>query len=301
MQSIVHNQPSRSEKKRKLQQAVILAASIAVVQATLNNILSFLSPEEPGPKRTLSLKGSEYIRELLESVHPERIQEVLRMKLKPFEALCNIMREEGHLHDTKHIAVEEQLAMFLYMVGKSAGFQDVEERFQHSRDTVHRHFHTVLNGLLALVPKYIKLPTTEILDAITSNPKFYPFFQDALGAVDGTHIAAKVFDKEIGRYRNRKVFLSQNVMACCDFDTLLFTYVLAGWEGSAHDGLVFDKSFEHGFSIPAGKYYLGDAGYPLAPYCLTPYLVKVNIEGVYRLYSRLKSIPTHLITSISCL
>jgi hypothetical protein len=41
------------------------------------------------------------------------------------------------------------------------------------------------------------LCTTEIPDAITSNPKFYPFFQDALGAVDGTHIAAKVFDEEM--------------------------------------------------------------------------------------------------------
>jgi hypothetical protein len=175
MQSIVHNQPSQSGKKRKLQQAVILATSIAVVQATLNTTLSFLSREEPRPKRTSPLKGGEYIRELLESAHPGRIQEVLRMRLKPFEALCNIMREEGHLHDTKHIDVEEQLAMFLHVVSKSAGFRDVEERFQHSGETVHRYFHTVLNGLLALVPKYIKHPITEIPDAITSNPKFYPF------------------------------------------------------------------------------------------------------------------------------
>jgi hypothetical protein len=271
MQSTVDNQSSLIEKKRKYQ-AIISAASTLAVNATINTSLHFFSRKEPQSKRTSGLRGGEYIQELLDSAHPERIQEVLRMKLKPFETLCKVMRETNYLHNTRHITVEEQLAMFLHIVGKGSGFRDTEERYQHSGETIHRHFHAVLDGLVALVPKYIKPPsTTEIPDAITTNPKFYPFFQDALGAVDGTHIAAKVYDEEMGRYRNRKGFLSQNVMACCDFDKLTFTYVLAGWEGSAHDGLVFDKSFDYGFSIPEGKYYLGDAGYPLTPYCLTPY------------------------------
>ena len=60
-------------------------------------------------------------------------------------------------------------------------------------------------------------------------------------------------------------------MAFCNLDSLIFTYVLAGWQGSAHDGYVFHKSFDYRFSVPEGKYYLGDAGYPFTPYCLTPY------------------------------
>ena len=35
-------------------------------------------------------------------------------------------------------------------------------------------------------------------------------------------------------FRGRKDGTTQNVMAAVDFD-LKFTYVLAGWEGSAHD------------------------------------------------------------------
>ncbi|KAK6150935.1 hypothetical protein DH2020_015867 [Rehmannia glutinosa] len=41
-----------------------------------------------------------------------------------------------------------------------------------------------------------------------------------------------------GTYRSRKGTLAQNVMAACDFN-LNFTFVLAGWEGSANDSRVF--------------------------------------------------------------
>ncbi|KAL2524399.1 putative harbinger transposase-derived nuclease [Abeliophyllum distichum] len=69
------------------------------------------------------------------------------------------------------------------------------------------------------------------------------------------HIAAKVPVQDQARYRNRKQVISQNVLVACTFD-MKFTYVLAGWEGSAHD---------------VGKYYLADAGFPLVPGFLSPY------------------------------
>jgi hypothetical protein len=59
------------------------------------------------------------------------------------------------------------------------------------------------------------------------------------------------------RYRNRKGTLSQNVLAVCNFD-MRFVYVLAGWEGSAHDARVLIDAIAHkGFKTPAGKYWLG--------------------------------------------
>ena len=73
------------------------------------------------------------------------------------------------------------------------------------------------------------------------------------------------------RYRNRKGYLSQNVLAVCNFD-MKFTYGLAGWEGSAHDGRVLSDAIEtKGFQIPIGKYCLGDAGYSNLDYLLVPY------------------------------
>ena len=43
-------------------------------------------------------------------------------------------------------------------------------------------------------------------------------------------------------------------MAAVDFD-LKFTYVLAGWEGSAHDALILSDAVERddGLSLPPGN------------------------------------------------
>jgi hypothetical protein len=51
-----------------------------------------------------------------------------------------------------------------------------------------------------------------------------------------------------------------------------FTYVLAGWEGSAHNTAVWrDAQYYKGFTAPSGKYWLGDAGYPNTDTILVPY------------------------------
>ncbi|KAL0424427.1 UNVERIFIED_CONTAM: hypothetical protein Sradi_0977500, partial [Sesamum radiatum] len=44
------------------------------------------------------------------------------------------------------------------------------------------------------------------------------------------------------RYRSRKGRLAQNVLAICDFD-MNFTYVYAGWEGSAADAVSWTMQY----------------------------------------------------------
>lgn len=54
-------------------------------------------------------------------------------------------------------------------------------------------------------------------------------------------------------YRGRKgSIVTQNIMAVCSFD-MMFTYVHAGWEGSANDSRVFIDAItkpEYGFPMP---------------------------------------------------
>ena len=264
----IHKKGTLSNKHRV---SLIIISSL-IIQATLPSLVPFLTHQLPAqPMRTSSLSGSEYIQEVMKCQNPKRIQEVLRMKLEVFQFLCAELKSKGGLAPSRYVSIEEQVAMFLYAIAHSDTNREVQERFQHSGETVSRHFHRVLQALNRLVPYYIKLPENQIPTTISSNPKFYPFFSDCIGALDGTHIAAKVPAYQAAAYRNRKGFLSQNVLACCEFDDLLFTYVLAGWEGSAHDGAVLGAAFDSGFEVPKEKYYLGDAGFGLAPYCLTPY------------------------------
>ena len=55
-------------------------------------------------------------------------------------------------------------------------------------------------------------------------------------------------------FHGRKTYATQNVMAAVDFD-LRFTYVLAGWEGTAHDALVLRDALEreNGLCVPQGN------------------------------------------------
>jgi hypothetical protein len=73
--------------------------------------------------------------------------------------------------------------------------------------------------------------------------------------VDGTHFETKVGLAHQGRYRNRKGFISQNVLVACNFD-MMFTYVLVGWEGSAHDGRLLRSAVRragHKLTVPQGQ------------------------------------------------
>jgi hypothetical protein len=120
--------------------------------------------------------------------------------------------------------------------------------------------------------KYVCLPTENnpTPPQIRNNPKFWPFFRNAIGAIDGSHIHSAPPASERPLFRNRKGFVSQNCLFGCDFG-LRFVYSLTGWEGSATDAHVYEDARNHDLEIPAGKYYLADAGYPLCPQLLVPY------------------------------
>jgi hypothetical protein len=55
-------------------------------------------------------------------------------------------------------------------------------------------------------------------------------------------------------FHGRKSYATQNVMAAVDFN-LRFTFVLAGWERTAHDALVLRDAleWENGLHVPEGK------------------------------------------------
>ncbi|XP_010424411.1 PREDICTED: uncharacterized protein LOC104709511 [Camelina sativa] len=93
-------------------------------------------------------------------------------------------------------------------------------------------------------------PALAVPTKIKDSTRFYPYFKlilcfyfpyDCIGAIDGTHIPAMITGQDSSSYHNRKGQLSQNVLAACNFD-LEFTYVLSGWEGSAHNAKVLNDA-----------------------------------------------------------
>jgi hypothetical protein len=116
---------------------------------------------------------------------------------------------------------------------------------------------------------------------ITSNPRFWPYSHNCIGAIDRTHIPITFSEERAPPFRNKKGTLSQNVMLVCYFD-LIFTFISCWWEGSASDDGVLQSALRKGFTVLDGKYYLVDGGYANTPF-IAPYrgvsYILVNIEG----------------------
>uniref|UniRef100_A0A8I6XQC3 DDE Tnp4 domain-containing protein n=1 Tax=Hordeum vulgare subsp. vulgare TaxID=112509 RepID=A0A8I6XQC3_HORVV len=99
----------------------------------------------------------------------------------------------------------------------------------------------------------IRPPSSHCHRKIQESTRFNPYFKDCVGAIDGTHVLTRVPKNISVAFRGIKEGTTQNVMAAVDFD-LKFTYVLAGWEGSAHDVLILANALERGerLKVPAG-------------------------------------------------
>ena len=119
---------------------------------------------------------------------------------------------------------------------------------------------------------YIQLPAANdpVSSKIADNPKFFPFFQNVIGAIDGTHISCVPSAEDHEACRNRKGGVSQNCLASCSFD-LHFQHVLTDWEGSVNDATLFADAHYHCFPVLEGKKYLGDEGFPSYDVCIVPY------------------------------
>nr|KYP66301.1 hypothetical protein KK1_012589 [Cajanus cajan] len=80
---------------------------------------------------------------------------MFRMKKHIFYNLCSKLVDHG-LRASKRMRVEEMVAIFLNMVGHGVGNRMLQERFQHSGETISRHIHKVLNACLKLCVEYIR-------------------------------------------------------------------------------------------------------------------------------------------------
>lgn len=215
------------------------------------------------PSRGSTPKGSGFLSELL-SADNDVCREMLRMDKHVFHKLCDILRQRGMLRDTAGVMIEEQLAIFLNIVGHNERNRVIQERYQHSGETISRHFNNVLRAVKSLSREFLQLPPVSTPLQILESNRFYPYFEDCIGVIDGMRIPAHVPAKDQSRFRNRKGILTQNLLAACTFD-LQFIFVYPGWEGSATDSrvlrAVLDDPDQNFPPIPEGKYYLVDTGY----------------------------------------
>ncbi|XP_059656218.1 uncharacterized protein LOC132303127 isoform X2 [Cornus florida] len=225
------------------------------------------------PCRSVSPSGSGFMTEILNGDH-DVCREMFRMDKHVFHKLSETLRQRGMLRDTAGVMIEEQLAIFLNIVGHNERNRVIQERFQHSGETISRHFNNVLKAIKSLSREFLQPPPFSTPPEIVTSNRFYPYFKDCIGVIDGMHVPAHVPAKDQSRFRNKKGVLSQNVLAACTLD-LQFIFIYPGWEGSAADSrvlrAVLDDPDQNFPQIPQGKYYLVDAGYSNMEGFIAPY------------------------------
>ncbi|KAL7607165.1 hypothetical protein Lser_V15G15680 [Lactuca serriola] len=228
------------------------------------------------------MTGHEFTLELLHH-NPLQCVEVPRMSRGSFVRLCAHFRVNYALKDSKHVSVEEKMAMFLMMIGHNQRYVIIKRRFQHSKQTIHKFFHEVFDKMLLFAHDIIVLtsfnPNPNILE---HNRRLRRVFKGAIGALDGTLIHVVVPANKRDLYRSRgKGDCYQNVLAICDFN-MMFTFVVAGWEGTAHDSRILSEALANPHAPfplpPPDKYYLCDAAY-------------ANIRGFMAPYRNVSTIP----------
>ncbi|XP_028236861.1 protein ALP1-like [Glycine soja] len=175
-------------------------------------------------------------------------------------------------YDYIHKALNDDPAIFRQIVGQNTRYCVIRNTFGRSQFATSENFHKILKALNSLAPDLMVRPSSTVPEKIRESTRFYPYFKDCIGAIDGTHIPASVKGRDVSSYRDRHGNISQNVLAACNFD-LEFMYVLSGWEGSAHDSKVLSDVLarKNGLKVPQGKYYLVDCGFPNRRKFLAPY------------------------------
>jgi hypothetical protein len=104
---------------------------------------------QKGQPRSTGQSGHEYVRELLQSAHPERVFQVLRMRLSTFYSLRDwllqntdirgdsIIEEDPRIRGQgTQLSIEEKLVIFLYIISQGASNRDTSERFSRGKRTI---------------------------------------------------------------------------------------------------------------------------------------------------------------------
>jgi hypothetical protein len=179
---------------------------------------------------------------------------MFRMSPEMFHSLHDLLAKDYGLKRSNKSTTFEALGMFLWMLGAPQSVRQADDRFERSMATVSNFFSKVLKSVLRLAEDIIKPvdPKFRERHPRLEHRRFHPYFNNCIGAIDGTHVPCVVPKTLFVQHLCRKGMTTQNVMVACDFD-MLFTFVLSGWPGSVHDMRPFNDAlttYRHKFPLP---------------------------------------------------
>ncbi|KAM7302852.1 hypothetical protein ISCGN_018360 [Ixodes scapularis] len=203
--------------------------------------------------------------------------------------LCDELREEPELRRLRRswtvMTVEQQVlcALRFYATGSFQGMVASDEHIARDQSTVSivvRAVSLAIVQCLGIRRGWIDFPqTTGERDDVERGFQRLGRIPGVIGCVDGTMIAIVApseNDPTVTKaaYWCRKQYYALNVMVVCDADCRVMS-IDPRYPGSVHDSFVWRYSwlrsnFEQGRLVDDGRFLLGDSGYALEPWLITP-------------------------------
>jgi len=168
--------PTAQREMMARQAAAMVVVMLSFFVTRLRRIRAQLEPVPYGP-RFLSQQHRLGTLQMIFNTTDAECLAMLHMTRAPFFALCNLFRGRGLVRETSVCSVEEQVAIFLHVVGHNQRFRVVHQSFRRSIETVSRVFHQVLYGVGKLRNEMIKPPTTGTDPKIMGSQRWYPYIQ----------------------------------------------------------------------------------------------------------------------------
>ncbi|GAU12174.1 hypothetical protein TSUD_01400 [Trifolium subterraneum] len=200
----------------------------------------------------------------------------------------------------KRLSSNDQVAIALRRLSSGESLTTIGDSFQLNQATVSQITWRFVEAMEERGLRHLTWPSTEMeMQEIKSKFENIRGLTNCCGAIDSTHIMMTLptVDPESSVWLDREKNCSMVLQAIVDPD-LRFRDIVTGWPGSMSDDHVlrsstFFKLTEEGKRLNGGKkilpdetvlreYIVGDIGFPLLPWLLTPYegedLSNVQVE-----------------------
>ena len=224
---------------------------------------------------------------------PNMFYDILRMRRRTFDRLVNDLRphiQGQHTHWREPIGVEKKVVVTLFKLMHGASIPLVADKAALGKSTVGEILRQVCSAITIHFGHLIAWPVGRRLTRVASASQAKQWLPNCIGAIDGSHIYIASPSNTIvaadhrNRYKSFSILLQGVVDSKC-----YFTSINTGPPGSLHDSAHF-KSTElyrkveagtmGGFhddpltweaGLPFPPYIVGDRGYPLLSWCITPF------------------------------
>lgn len=284
----------RKKAEKKVDQNVLAAAAAsdgdADADADVDSLVVQPQPLDWWDNFSRRISGP-----LFGSKKSKKFESVFKISRKTFDYICSLVKEDLAARQSnfsfsngKPLCPNDMVAIALRRLSSGESLQIIGDLFGLNQSTVSQVTWRFVESMEERGLHHLQWPSTEAeMEDIKSKFEKIRGFRNCCGAIDITHIVMNIpaVDPANNVWYDREKNYSMILQAIVDPE-MRFRDIITGWPGSLTDALVlqnsgFFKLAEEGkrldgkyLQISEGtelrEYIIGDTGFPLLPWLLTP-------------------------------